>query len=164
MGRRRLKMTIGLGPQEIVDAADAAGVRAARQADREPLAALLIAAYRGTVDDDGETLDDALAEIGRTLGGSYGPYLEPCSFLVEDEGRAVAASLVTRWTEAPLLAFVMVAPDFQRRGLGELVLRRSMAALWASGETELVLFVTDGNTPAQRLYERLGFVAGEPGA
>ncbi len=161
MSRRRLKMIARLDPQELVEVA---GVRAAGPADREGLAALLLVAYRGTVDDDGETLGDALAEIDRTLGGAYGPYLERCSFLAEDAGRVVAASLVTRWTEAPLLAFVMVDPGFQRRGLGERLLRRSMAALRAAGETELVLFVTDGNAPAQRLYERLGFVVSGPAA
>lgn len=159
MSRRRLKMVARLGPQVV---ADADGVRGAGPSDREALAALLLAAYRGTIDDDGETAEEALAEIDRTLGGDYGPYLEHCSFLVEAEDRAVAASLITRWAEAPLVAFVMVDPAFQCRGLGELVLRRSMAALWARGEVELALFVTDGNTPAQRLYDRLGFSLGEP--
>ncbi|NTU78881.1 MAG: GNAT family N-acetyltransferase [Chloroflexales bacterium] len=37
-----------------------------------------------------------------------------------------------------------------------------MAALWAAGQTELMLFVTDGNAPAQRLYARLGFALVEP--
>jgi ribosomal protein S18 acetylase RimI-like enzyme len=65
----------------------------------------------------------------------------------EAEGQVIAASLITR---------------FQRRGLGEQLLRRSIAALWSQGEQELLLFVTDGNTPAQRLYERLGFAGVEP--
>lgn len=147
-------MIARLAPQ----APDAApGLRTAGPADREALAALLSAAYAGTIDDEGETPEQALAEIDRTMGGAYGPYLGDCSFLVEAEGQPVAASLITGWKEAPLVAFVMVAPPFQGRGLGELVLRQSMGALWERGEAELVLFVTDGNTPAQRLYARLGF-------
>jgi GNAT superfamily N-acetyltransferase len=158
MTRRRLKMLARLEPQEPVESPD---LRTAGPGDREALAALLIAAYAGTIDDEGETPEQALAEIDRTLGGAYGPYLEPCSFLVEDEGRVVATSLITRWTEAPLVAFVMVAPEHKGRGLGERVLRRSMAALAAQGERELVLFVTDGNEPAQRLYKHLGFLVVE---
>jgi ribosomal protein S18 acetylase RimI-like enzyme len=158
---RRLKMRALLGPST---PAVSAGVRVARPADRQALADLLITAYAGTIDDAGETPEEALAEIDRTLGGAYGPYLEDCSFLVESAGAVVAASLITQWAEAPLVAFVMVAPGFQRRGLGELLLRRSMAALHAKGEGELLLFVTDGNAPAQQLYERLGFTVVEPPA
>lgn len=162
MTRRRLKMLARLEAQEPVERPD---LRTAGPGDREALAALLIAAYAGTLDDEGETPEQALVEIDRTLGGAYGPYLEPCSFLVEAAGQVVAASLITRWTEAPLVAFVLVAPEHKGRGLGERVLRRSMAALAAQGERELVLFVTDGNAPAQRLYARLGFlVVGGEGA
>lgn len=160
MSRRRLKLFARLGPQAPAGA-DAA--RPARPADRRALAELLIAAYAGTIDDEGETPEQALAEIDRTMSGAYGPYLEDCSFLVESEGRAVAASLITGWKEAPLVAFVMVDPGFQRRGLGELVLRLSMGALHARGERELALFVTAGNAPAQRLYARLGFEEREGG-
>lgn len=158
MTRRRLKMLARLKPQEPVESPD---LRTASPGDREALAALLLAAYAGTIDDEGETPEQALAEIDRTLGGAYGPYLEPCSFLAEAEGRVVAASLITRWSEAPLVAFVMVAPEHKGRGLGERVLRRSMAALAAQGERELALFVTDGNAPAQRLYGHLGFLVVE---
>jgi GNAT superfamily N-acetyltransferase len=158
MSRRRLKLIAPLGPQAPTGAATA---HTTRSADRQALAELVIAAYTGTIDDEGETPEQALAEIDRTMGGAYGPYLEDCSFLVASEGRAVAASLITNWTEAPLIAFVMVDPGFQRRGLGELVIRLSMGALWKRGERALVLFVTDGNAPAQRLYARLGFVEKE---
>jgi GNAT superfamily N-acetyltransferase len=113
------------------------GIRTATVADRQPLAELLIAAYAGTVDDGGETSEEALAEIDRTLGGAYGPFLAPCSFLVERNGTLLAASLLTRWQEAPLVAFVMVAPHAQRQGLAEQTLRCSMAALWEQGETTL---------------------------
>lgn len=158
MSRRRLKLIAQLGPQHVAGAATA---RTTRPTDRQTLAELVSTAYAGTIDDEGETPEQALAEIDRTLAGAYGPYLEDCSFLVASEGRAVAASLITNWTEAPLVAFVMVAPDFQGRGLGELVMRLSMGALWGRGERVLVLFVTDGNVPAQRLYARLGFVEQE---
>lgn len=154
MSRRRLKLTIPLAPQVFVQSAD---VRTATVADRLPLAELLIAAYAGTLDDEGETPEEALAEIDRTLAGAYGPFLAPCSFVVERNGELLAASLITRWQAVPLLAFVMVAPHVQRQGLAEQVLRCSMAALWEQGETTLTLFVTDGNAPAQRLYTRMGF-------
>lgn len=60
--------------------------------------------------------------------------------------------LLTRWQEAPLIAFVMVAPHAQRQGLAEQTRRCSIAVLWEQGETTFTLFVTGGHTPAQRLY------------
>jgi len=154
MSRGRLKLTLPLAPQVFERSAD---IRTATVADRQLLAELLIAAYAGTVDDGGETSEEALAEIDRTLADAYGPFLAPCSFVVERDGTLLAPSLITRWQEAPLVAFVMVAPHAQRQGLAEQTLRCSMAALWEQGETTLTLFVTDGNTPAQRLYARMGF-------
>lgn len=154
MSRRRLKLALQLAPQALEPSAD---IRTTSVTDRQPLAELLIAAYAGTIDDEGETPEQALAEIDRTLAGAYGPFLAACSFVVERNGELLAASLITRWQEAPLLAFVMVAPHAQRRGLAQQVLRASIAALWEQGETTLMLFVTDGNAPAQQLYARLGF-------
>lgn len=155
MSTKRLKMRAQLGPQP---PGGAWATRSAGRADRQALADLMIVAYRGTIDDGGETPEEALAEIDHTLGGAYGAFLPTCSFLAEEAGRAVAASLVTSWAEAPLVAFLMVDPGFQRRGLGEQLLRASMEALWRQGNRELLLFVTDGNAPAQRLYRRVGFV------
>lgn len=160
MSRARQMMRARLGPQPPDRRWQ---VRNAGQTDREALAALLIAAYTGTIDDGGETPEEALAEIDRTLGGAYGPFLAPSSFVVEAEGALIASTLITRWSGAPLVAFVMVDPRHQRRGLGAFVLRRSMAALWEQGERELALFVTEGNTPAERLYVRLGFTVVTPG-
>jgi GNAT superfamily N-acetyltransferase len=132
-----------------------------RYADREALARLMLDSYAGTIDDGGEDYAEAVAEVERTLGGGYGTYLEGCSFLVEDGPELAAASLITAWTDMPLVAFVMVAPALKGRGLGRFVLERSMAALWSRGQRRLALFVTDGNTPAQRLYDSLGFVVVE---
>lgn len=162
MSRRRLKLALQLAPQAFEPIADVRPIslahsEAALERERRLLAELLIAAYAGTLDDEGETPEQALAEIDRTLAGAYGPFLAPCSFVVERESELLAASLITHWQATPLLAFVMVAPDAQRQGLAEQVLRCSMAALWGQGESTLTLFVTDGNTPAQRLYARLGF-------
>ena len=160
MTKRRLKLQVGLGelPPETRWLS-----RTAVADDRQALAELLLAAYSGTIDDEGETPAEALAEIDRTLAGAYGPYLERCSFVVEVGGALAAACLITLWNAVPLVAFVMVAPRHQQQGLGRLVLRQSMRALWAQGYPQLVLYVTDGNAPAQQLYERLGFtVVQEP--
>jgi len=47
--------------------------------DAEPLAALMLDAYRDTIDYDGETLDDARSEISSYLGQQNDPPLLACS-------------------------------------------------------------------------------------
>ena len=58
----------------------------------EQLAELMLEAYRGTPDDEGETLEDAQDEIGATLVGQYGPLNLEASAAHYD-GEALASAL-----------------------------------------------------------------------
>lgn len=158
-GRKRLRLVLDLvsapGPTDIA-------CRTAAPSDRETLAALMLDAYRGTVDYDDESLDDALREIGHTLSGSYGRFLSDCSFVLDGEAGLSSACLVTllnegKPEETPLLAFAMTRKRDQRRGLSSALIQCSIAALSGLGYSRLSLAVTADNTPARRLYEKLGF-------
>ena len=52
-----------------------------------------------------------------------------------------------------------VAPEAQGRGVGAALLAALLDHARASGMTQLVLTVTEGNGTALRLYQRAGFVA-----
>jgi GNAT superfamily N-acetyltransferase len=138
-----------------------AGMRAPEESDMPGLARLMRAAYRGGVDDDGETEADALAEIQKTFAGEYGAFLPHCSKVVARGNELVHATLVTRWQGRPFVAFSMTAPAAQRMGLARGCLIDAMQDLRAQGESELRLVVTAANTPARALYESLGFVVQE---
>jgi ribosomal protein S18 acetylase RimI-like enzyme len=125
-------------------------------ADQAALAGLMLGAYRGSIDDEGETLDDALAVVGQLFGGEFGTPMWACSELVEHAGTVVAATLITLYAGGPFVAFSMTAPAWQRQGLARAGLQRAMARLAAGDEPLLRLVVTEGN-PAERLYESLGF-------
>jgi RimJ/RimL family protein N-acetyltransferase len=127
-------------------------------ADAPALAELMLDAYRGTVDDEGETPEEARAVLQQWERGDFGQPLWAVSELIEREGRVVAATLVTLWQDLPLVAFVMTHPDWQRQGLARAGLQRVMHRLWAGDETALRLVVTASNVPAMALYEQLGFV------
>ena len=131
--------------------------RAVSTGDLIALSQLMLEAYQGTIDDEGETLADAISEVQKTFAREYGTFLEDCSFLIERDGQALACALVTLWHGAPLLAFVMTHPSAKNQGLGAFLISRSVAALRARGYNELYLFVAQGNLPAQHLYEKLGF-------
>lgn len=136
--------------------------RTVAESDREALAELMLDAYRGTVDYNGETLEDARKETEHTISGSYGRFLPGCSFVAAGAGGLDAATLVTLLDEGepdetPLLAFVMTRKSRQGRGIADALIRRSVAALRGQGHRRLSLVVTAANTVACRLYTRLGF-------
>jgi GNAT superfamily N-acetyltransferase len=154
MPRTRLHMKLLLTEQEIEGRWTC---RHITRDDAEALARLMLDAYRGTIDDDGETLDDALEAVRDTFAGTSGTLLESCSFLIEEWGEPLACTMVTWWHEQPLLAFVMTHPTAKNQGMGRFLIQKSINALLAQGHQELSLFVTEGNLSAQHLYKRLGF-------
>jgi ribosomal protein S18 acetylase RimI-like enzyme len=62
------------------------------------------------------------------------------------------------WTSS-FVKDLVVAPDWQGRGIGTLLLAEAIAALHSRGAGTVALKVNVENTGARRLYERLGFVA-----
>lgn len=132
--------------------------RAPRADDAEQLAVLMYTSYRGTTDDAGETLDDARGEVRKLLTDQFGLFDATRSAVYEMDGALGAATILTRWRDAPFVAFSMTAPEWKRRGLARAGLVRAMRALAADGESIVRLIVTDGNTPAESLYTSLGFV------
>ncbi len=157
--RERLRLVLDLGSAP--GPTDSAG-RTAAPSDRDALAALMLDAYRGTVDYEGESLEDALQEIDRVCSGSYGRFLSDCSFVFDGEEGLSSACLVAllnegKPDETPLLAFAMTRKRDQRRGLSSALILGSAAALREKGYPRLALVVTADNTPARRLYEKLGF-------
>lgn len=154
MTRSRDKMQLTLRHLENPGAWPA---RSLRPDDAPALAALMLDAYRGTVDDEGETAEETLAEVNAMLEGKYGPWLADASFVVELDGRLVAACVITLWSDMPLVTQLFTHPDYTNRGLGKFLLTRSINALYDQGYEALVLYVTSGNASAEHVYATLGF-------
>ena len=131
--------------------------RVLTDADLQELAQLFIDAYAGSVDDDGEALDDARAEIGALLQGTYGvPRRESWLGIFDDEGPPLAAILCTTWKGMPFIAQVMTQPSYRERGYATSLIREFAAQVDATGGTAIGLMVTRTNT-ALDLFEELGF-------
>jgi ribosomal protein S18 acetylase RimI-like enzyme len=129
------------------------------ETDVRALAELMLEAYKGTVDYEGETLEDAISEVQGTINGKYGPFLQKCSFIIEENMKAISASMVT-WSDTmdmPLLAFSMTLPIYRNRGMATFLLKKSMNALIGEGYSQIYLVVTETNIPAKHLYEKIGF-------
>lgn len=105
--RRRRRLRLALRRQ---GAQRSWSVRQVSPGDAEALGQLMHDSYRGTVDDEGETVEQSVEEIRAALKGKYGELLVGCSFLIEDSSKPVSAALTTLWESRPLLAFVMTHP------------------------------------------------------
>ena len=144
------------------------GMRRPDPGDATSLAQLMFDAYRGTVDDSGESLDDARAEVAKLFRGEYGRLDLPASSLIERAGVAASATIVTRdptpyFTGEAFVAFSMTAPPWQRQALARNGLLHAVRTLRERGEPRLHLVVTRANVAAVRLYESLGFRVATPG-
>ena len=80
------------------------------------------------------------------------------SVLVSADASAIAG-YAGHWVMADEMHISMIAvhPDWQRRGLGEVLLQHELVRACERAATLATLEVREGNAPAQRLYEKLGF-------
>lgn len=84
----------------------------------------------------------------------------PSYSLVDDSGAFEAFGQYYVRAERCHLARLVVSPLHRGRGLGSVLIRAlSHAGRSALKVTECSLFVMEDNTPARRLYERMGFVS-----
>jgi GNAT superfamily N-acetyltransferase len=130
--------------------------RPVRAGDGPALGRLAHAAYRDSVDDNGEDEAWHVADLTAALAGRYGRLMEPVSRAVPVDDRLVAAAVFTWVDELPLLAFCLTHPDHRGNGLATRLITHAARELDAEGYREMHLAVTATN-PARALYERLGF-------
>ena len=128
------------------------------QGEIERLARLFSEGYRGTIDDEGETLGDAREAAREFLGYLYGKLLVDGSFVLEADGEPAGLALVSReGDDTAWLLEVVVHPGYRGQGLGRALIQASMNACLEQGIAEMHLMVTLGNVPAEGLYRRMGF-------
>jgi GNAT superfamily N-acetyltransferase len=140
----------------------ARAARNPRPEERELLAHLMLAAYRGAADDEGETIAEALQEIDNVLVSADRPFIPAASFIIEVDATLASASLVSLFRGAPMVTHVMTDQRYKRRGLGASALLSSANALREQGWSSLSLYVADSNGPALALYRKLGFQTMSP--
>lgn len=135
-------------------------LRAAQPTDSDALAELMLEAYRGTIDYDGETLEDAIDEVHAYLAGEGGgePLMD-ASRLAYAGPTLAGACLASFWPEwgQPLIAYVVTRADWKNLGVGRQLLWSVLQAPREQGHREIRAFITEGNTPSERLFRRMGF-------
>jgi L-amino acid N-acyltransferase YncA len=135
-------------------------IRSPQVVDLEDLARLMLDAYRGTIDDDGKTYEDALNEVRAYFAGERGgPQRGDCSKVYELRKKIVSACLVAEREEqqVPIIAYIMTDSEMKRQGLARSLLIITLRGLRDLEYTEAQAVITDGNTPSEQLFSQLGF-------
>jgi L-amino acid N-acyltransferase YncA len=135
-------------------------IRPVQTTDASLLAELMIDSYRGTIDYDGETFDDGLAEVNAFFAGERGgpPWLA-MSYLALVDSHVVGTCLTGEWSERqlPVIAYVLTSANWKKRGVGRQLLCRVLDTLKENGYPEVRAVITEGNTPSENLFLKIGF-------
>jgi hypothetical protein len=121
----------------------------------------MLDSYMGTIDYEGETLEDAVSEVGGYFDSSA---LLEHSFVATIGGRVVSAVLVSLDSSQPFIAYVMTTPSQKNRRLARLVTATAMNSLAGAGHDEAHLYITEGNVESEALFSALGAVRVEDSA
>lgn len=130
-----------------------ATTRPIAESDRDALAQVLLDAYRGTIDDEGEDLDDAYEAVDEMVERALRPY--SCVIVIDEQ--VVGMSFVIVLDGVHYIDPVVVAPAHKRTGVGAMAVNACLDALAAAGISEVGATITDGNTASETLFRRLGF-------
>ncbi len=142
-----------LSPIPHLDPDPGVAARPVEPAHRAAIARLVLDGYRGTIDDEGEDLDDALAAVDTW----FALLLPGHSFEIVDRSETVAISFVVEVDGRPFIDPVVVAPERKGRGLGRRAVAVSLSSLARTGFDSVGATITDGNVASERLFRRLGF-------
>jgi ribosomal protein S18 acetylase RimI-like enzyme len=140
-------------------------IRPWSDSDYQSAAAVITAAYRGHVDaqinDQYRTLSGSLRFLNNIVRFPGCGLFDPdSSFIaVHKTNRHVAGLILCSKVRHDVghVTQVCVLPEYRSRGLGEALLASTACALRAREFSLLSLTVTEGNTRAVELYNRLGY-------
>ena len=113
----------------------------------------MLDSYIGTIDYEGEGIEEAQAEVMDYLGA--GPNLEG-SWVVEDGDLLLAAALISTLEEGPLVGYVMTRAAAKGQGVAATLLEKCIQSLTEQGWEKVDAFITSGNTASERLFARAG--------
>jgi ribosomal protein S18 acetylase RimI-like enzyme len=165
----RLFMALALNPHSTVQAQPTARpeieIRRWTEADYQPAAAVITAAYRGHVDaqinDQYHTLSGSLRFLNNIVRfPGCGLFDIESSFVAVDRSAKALVGLILCSrvrNDVGHVTQICIVPEFRSRGIGESLLAKTVANLTKRSFSSLSLTVTEANTRAVALYRRLNF-------
>jgi ribosomal protein S18 acetylase RimI-like enzyme len=166
----RLFMVLGLGPAAVVQTNPPVShpdveIRRWTEADYQPAAAVITAAYRGHVDaqinDQYHTLAGSLRFLNNIVRfPGCGLFDIESSYVALDRhAKAIIGLILCSRVRNDVghVTQVCILPEFRSRGIGESLLAATVANLSKRNFSSLSLTVTEANARAVALYRRLNF-------
>ena len=134
-------------------------LRRPAQGDAEALGELLLDAYRGTIDYEGEDLAAATGVVRDFFAGKEYPPDIAASVVAWRGPTPAAFCMIAEWQarSCRFVEYVATRSGEKRRGVGRLVLGESLRRLSRAGHPEVRAVITLGNTASDALFRRLGF-------
>ncbi|MGD8473211.1 MAG: GNAT family N-acetyltransferase [Anaerolineae bacterium] len=142
-------------------------------ADLVPVADMIVESFQypenpawSVQTDEKEQLVNGIRNVARIwplmrLMGSLSPSMRDIfrGHIWEEGGQIVGATILQRRgsTDVWMVGTVGVLPAYRRRGIARKLLTTSMEFMRDRGAAQAILGVIDGNLPAYKLYEDLGF-------
>ncbi|WP_075619609.1 GNAT family N-acetyltransferase [Paenisporosarcina indica] len=125
--------------------------------DITKVATTMLDAYKGTVDQQENTVEEAIREVEKIVNNGYGPFISEASYWIELNNEAAAVVCINLWNGRPLITEIYTGKNYHRQGLARTLILASMNTLFYKGYDEIDLNVTLENTKALHLYDSLGF-------
>jgi len=122
--------------------------------DLELLSQVMYDSYK---EKEKKELQDTKSELQQTFEGRYGKWLSQCSYVIENEGLPVSATIITLFEGAPLVAYTFTHPTYSNKGYSTFLLQKSINRLFEQGHSYVYLFVGEDNRSARHLYGKIGF-------
>ena len=129
--------------------------------DSKELAPLFHSAYHGSVDDEGENLQDWGEIIEDIKADKFGERIDDASFIICKNGELTSGIIIGLENDYPYIISLVTAPTYKRQGLAtKLIL--SASKVLKEKYKELILYVNENNINAIDLYIKMGFVSEQP--
>lgn len=154
MSKKRISMTYKL---DFVQNGTSHIIKNIEIENQDEIAAAMFDAYLGTVDQIENTYEEALVEVRNIMEDGYGLFIQPASFVIEQNNEAASVILINLYNGKPLITEIFTKKKYYSQGMAKSLIRASMNALAELGYEELTLNVMPENIGARKLYEKLGF-------
>lgn len=128
--------------------------------DVRSLAELVHDAYQGTIDYDGESLQQAEDEVASYFSRKDSLPMLTLSSVALSGGKIASACLVSKLEKRgePLITYLMTLTELKGKGLARYLAASSARKVEQSGYRGLRAFITEGNAASESVVAALGFV------
>ena len=151
---KRSKMTYKLVPQTLKSDYD---YKIMDIGDVTELALVMLNSLKDTSEDRGETLGDIIEELNSVIGGSFAPFISKASYLIKQNGDIASAIRINYYEGYPLISELFTKKKYQKLGLANSLIKKSINSLLNCGYRDLTLNVDLENVTAVSLYKKIGF-------